>query len=183
MIQVDLPVAFGVGSLMAHAAQRQIASGQPAAIARAFNKVVLFHSVAFMWPPLYLLVFYFGFETSHMWWHGDSVLDYPWLLPVFFLALFGANIAGFKLGARFVRAGHAGRALAVFGATSVFCTAWILLQPDRTMTLGTYRDWQAGTAPPASSDPAFMAFVWIVIVGYSAGAWLLYRALRRDAAP
>lgn len=182
MIQVDLPVAFGMGSLMAHAAQRQIASAQPAAEAKAFTKVILFHSVAFMWPPLYLLVFYFGFETSHMWWHADSVLAYPWLLPAFFLALFGANIAGYALGARFVRAGRAGLALVVFGATTVFCTAWIFLQPDRTMTLGTYRDWQAGTAPAASSDPAFMTFVTVLIVGYSAGAWLLYRSLRRDGA-
>ena len=168
---------------MAHAAQRQIASGQPAAMARALIKVVLFHCVAFMWPPLYLLVFYFGFETSHMWWTADSVLAYPWLLPAFFLALFSANIAGYELGARFVRAGHAGRALAVFGATSVFCGAWIFLQPDRTLTLGTYRDWQAGIAPPASSDQAFMTFVMVLIVGYSAGAWMLYRSLRRDGAP
>jgi len=183
MIQVDLPVAFGMGSLMAHAAQRQIASGHPAAMGRAFLKVVLFHCVAFMWPPLYLLVFYFGFETSHMWWTEDSVLAYPWLLPAFFLALFSANIAGYQLGAHFVRAGRASRALMVFGATTVFSTLWIFLQKDRTMTLGTYRDWQAGTAPPASSDPAFMSFVTVLIVGYSAGAWLLYRSLRRDAGP
>ncbi len=183
MIQVDLPVAFGMGSLMAHAAQRQIAAGKPEPIARAFYNNMLFHSVAFMWPPLYLLVFYFGFETSHMWWTADSVLSYPWLLPAFFLALFYANIAGFKLGAHFVRAGHAGRALAVFAATTVWCTGWIFLQPDRTMTLGTYRDWQAGTAPPASSDPSFMTFVTMLIVGYSVGAALLYRSLRRDAAP
>jgi len=183
VIQVDLPVAFGVGSLMAHAARTQIASGQPAAVASAFNKVLVFHSVAFMWPPLYLLVFYFGFETSHMWWHADSVLAYPWLLPAFSLALFGTHVAGFQLGARFVRAGQASRALMVFGATSVFCAAWIFLQRDRTLTLGTYADWQAGIAPPASSDAAFLAFVWVLMVGYSAGAWMLYRSLRRDGAP
>jgi hypothetical protein len=181
MIQVDLPVAFGMGSLMAHAAQRQIASGEAGAIARAFNKVLLFHSVAFMWPPLYLMVFYFGFETSHMWWHADSVMAYPWLLPAFFLALLGVHIAGFKLGAKFIRAGHASRALMVFGATSVFCVAWIMLQRDRTLTLGTYQDWLAGTAPAASTDSGFMAFVIALIVGYSAGAWMVYRSLRRES--
>lgn len=183
MIQVDLPVAFGMGTLMAHAAQRQIASGEPAAVAKAFNKVLVFHSVAFMWPPIYLMVFYFGFETSHMWWHGDSVLEYPWLLPMFSLALFGVHILGFRLGASFVRAGKASRALLVFGASTVFCTAWIFLQTDRTLTLGTYRDWVNGVAPPASSDPAFLTFVYSLIVAYSAGAWILYRSLRRDGEP
>jgi len=182
MIQVDLPVALGVGSLMAHAAQRQIASRQPAAINRAFAKVLIFHSVAFMWPPMYLLVFYFGFETSHMWWHGDSVLAYPWLLPAFFLALFAANVVGFGIGARFVTAGRATWALLLWVAMVAFTIGWIFLLPDRTMTLGTYRDWQAGVAPPGSSDPSFMTFVTVVMVGYSDGALLVYRSLRRDGA-
>ena len=180
MIQVDLPVALGAGSLMAHAARRQIESGQAAAVNSAFTKSLIFHCIAFMWPPMYLLVFYFGFETSHMWWTADSVHAYPWLLPAFFLALFAANIAGFGLGARFVRAGRASYAFLLFLATTAFTTGWILLLPDRTMTLGTYRDWQAGTAPPGSSNPSFMVFVTVVMVGYSAGAWLVYRSLRRD---
>ena len=175
-------MAFGVGSLMAHAAQKQLATRKAADVTRAFAKVLIFHSVAFMWPPIYLLVFYFGFETSHMWWHADSVTAYPYLLPAFFLALFAANILGWGVGARFVRAGQASRAFLVFVAAVVFTMAWIVFLPDRTMTLGTYSDWQAGTAPPASSDPSFMAFVTVVIVGYSAGAWALYRSLRRDGA-
>jgi hypothetical protein len=180
MIQVDLPVALGVGSLMAHAAQRQILSKQPAALNDAFAKVVIFHFVAFSWPPMYLLVFYFGFETSHMWWHEDSVLAYPWLLPVFYLALFLANLAGFAIGAKLVSAGRATWALLLWLATVLFTVGWVLLLPDRTMTIGTYRDWQAGIAPPGSSDPTFLWFVIVVMVGYSAGVWLVYRSLRRD---
>jgi hypothetical protein len=173
-------MALGVGSLMAHAARRQITSKQTGEVSRAFAKVLIFHSVAFMWPPIYLLVFYFGFETSHMWFHGDSVADYPWLLPTFFLALFASNVAGFALGSRFVRQGTPRNALILFGACVLFTCGWILALPDRTMTLGTYSDWAAGTAPAASSDPAFMAFVSVVMVGYTAGAWMVVRSLEKD---
>ena len=180
MIQVDIPMAFGVGSLMAHAAQKQLLTRKPDLEMQALAKVMIFHVIAFMWPPVYLLVYYFGFETSHMWWHQDSVLAYPWLFPAFFLVLFVANYFGFKLGGRFVRSGNAKRALMVFGAAVLFTTLWIVLQPDRTMTLGTYRDWQNGTAPAASSDTGFMIFVTIIIVGYTAGVWLVCRSLKRD---
>ena len=180
MIQIDLPVAVGVGSLMAHAAQRQIAASVPRLPKGVLTRVIAFHCIAFAWPPMYLLIYYFGFETSHMWWHADTMWSYPWLPPTFFVALIAANIAGFALGARFVRAGKPSRALLVFAATSVFATAWVLSMPDRTMTLGTYSDWKAGIAPAASTDSTFMTFVTVVMVGYTFGATLLYRSLKRD---
>jgi hypothetical protein len=182
MIQIDLPVAVGVGSLMAHAAQQQIVSRKPGALKSVLTKVIGFHCIAFAWPPMYLLIYYFGFETSHMWWHHDTMWSYPWLPPSFFVALIAANIGGFFLGVRFVRAGHPGRALALFFATVAFATGFVLSMPDRTMTLGTYKDWAAGTAPPASSDPTFMTFVTVVMVGYTAGAWLVCRWLKREGA-
>jgi len=180
MIQVDLPMAFGTGTLLANAARRQLSTGQSAHYFQALSKVVIFHSLTFLWPPLYLLVFYFGFETSHMWWHGDSVLEYPWLLPAFFLALFMASIGGFAVGARLVRQGREKMTWAIWGAAVLFTTGWIVLQPSRAMTLGTYADWQAGTAPWASTDASFMTFVIFVMGLFTAGLIYVYRLLWRD---
>jgi len=180
VIQVDLPMAFGAGALLANAARRQLVAEKPSLYGRALSKVMAFHALTFLWPPLYLLVFYFGFETSHMWWHGDSVLDYPWLLPAFFIALWGANIGGFAFGASLVRQGRAAVTWWVWGAAVVFTVGWIVLQPDRTMTLGTYRDWQAGTAPWARTDPSFMYFVSFVMAFFTIALVYVYRSLWRD---
>ena len=51
--------------------------------------------------------------------------------------------------------------------------------PDRTMTIGTYAQWKAGTAPWGSSDPAFMRFVYGLIISYTLGLIWVYRAIRK----
>ena len=92
------------------------------------------------------------------------------------------NLAGFAVGARFVRAGRPQLAVILYLVMVAFCLAWIFLQPDRTMTIGTYADWQRGAAPAGSTDPFFMKFVVGLIVGYSAGLWLVFRSISRDGA-
>lgn len=181
MIQVDLPIAFGAGSLMAHAARRQLlyADKHDGPIAKALMLVIIFHTLFFLWPPLYLLVYYFGFETSHMWFHGDSIMDYPWLFPVVFLMLYLMKFCGFIVGSYFVRHGRPKYSVVVYVLAVAFCMGWIFLQPDRTMTLGTYSDWKAGTAPWGSSDPSFMRFVYGLIGSYTLGLIWVYRAIRK----
>ena len=81
MVQIDIPMAFGLGSFFAGAARDKIAAGDATACWRALAKSLVFQCLFVFWLPLYLLVNYFGFQTTHMWWHGDSLADYPWLLP------------------------------------------------------------------------------------------------------
>ena len=181
MIQVDIPIAFGAGSLLAHASQRQLlyADKHNGPIAKALMLVIIFHTMFFLWPPLYLLVYYFGFETSHMWFHGDSIMSYPWLFPVVFLVLYLMKIFGFIAGSYCVRHGRPKYALVIYVAAVAFCLGWIFLMPDRTMTIGTYAQWKAGTAPWGNSDPAFMRFVYGLIISYTLGMIWVYRAIRK----
>lgn len=82
MVQIDVPVAFAIGSLFADAASRQLQSGQPTAYDRTLALNNLFHIFFFSWIPIYFLLNYFGWETTHMWWHADS----GWRLRLFSLA-------------------------------------------------------------------------------------------------
>ncbi len=183
MLQVDLPVSFGSASLLAAALEKGRGSDQWASLCQRGLATSLTFQVLFaVWLPVYLLVSHFGFQTSHMWWHGDAITDYPTLLPVFLVLYFLTNIAGFYTGVWLVSRGRARAARAIFVAAFAYFAAWMALQPYRTLTLGTYEEWQAGTAPWAWTDPRFMAVLATgMVVFFAAIAWF-YRALQREAA-
>ena len=80
MVQIDVPIVFGLGCLFADAARRGLQSEEPQrrkeAFYRGLSANLVFLTLCVSWLPVYLLVFHFGFETSHMWWHRDSLRDY-----------------------------------------------------------------------------------------------------------
>ena len=107
MVQIDIPVAFGTGSLFAAAVEKGLRSERYGYFyQKALAVNLVFQLLLVVWLPVYLLIAHFGFQTSHMWWTGSSITEYPWLLPGFLLAYFVANIAGFHVGVRFVRQGR-----------------------------------------------------------------------------
>ena len=106
-----------------------------------------------VWLPVYLLIAHFGFQTSHMWWTGDSITDYPWLLPAFLTAYFVACIAGFHVGSLLVRQGRTRAVWMLFIGGFAFFGAWMAFQPYRTLTLGLVRR-MAGARPPGGSGPS-----------------------------
>jgi hypothetical protein len=183
MIQVDLPFTFGTASLMAAAVERGLRSPKARYFhARALSLNLAFQGIFVIWLPVYFLVNEFGLQTSHMWFHGDSLSDHPWLLPLFISLYFATNVAGFHVGARLSASGQAGIAKAIFWAGTVFTFAWMGVQPYRTLSLGTYTEWQAGTAPWLWSNPALTAAVVVEFVAVFAGIYLMYRWLTREAA-
>jgi len=73
MVQIDVPVAFAVGSLLADAARRQIEAGRKDLYYRALVKNNMFQIFFFSWIPVYFIANYFGWETTYLWWHAESV--------------------------------------------------------------------------------------------------------------
>ena len=131
MVQIDIPMAFGLGSFFAGAVRDKIEAGDDKACWRALAKSFVFQCLFVFWLPLWLLVNYFGFQTTHMWWHGDSLADYPWLLPGFFLLYFVSHILGFALGVKLVKAGKAGWTNAIFAGGWLLFIGWVAAQPQR----------------------------------------------------
>jgi len=182
VLQVDLPVSFGSASLLAAALERGRGSDRWASLyQRGLATSLIFQVLFAVWLPVYLLVRYFGFQTSHMWWRGDSITDYPTLLPAFLVLYFLANLAGFHTGAWLVGRGRARTARGIFVGSFVYFAAWMALQPYRTLSLGTFQQWQAGTAPWVWTDPQFMGVLATgMVVFFAVIAWC-YRALQRAA--
>jgi hypothetical protein len=182
MVQIDIPVAFGTGSLFAAAVEQGLRSDRARYFyQRGLAANLLFQLFLVVWLPIYLLIAHFGFQTSHMWWKGDSITEHPALLPAFLTLYFAANVAGFHTGAHLVRRGRTGAAWMLFVGGFVFFGAWMAVQPYRTLSLGTYDDWRAGTAPWIWTDGGFVALLTgAMVVFFVALAWV-YRALQREA--
>ncbi len=180
MIQIDVPLAFGIGGLFASAAREHLQQREPVEDTRVQLHANLYFVFVFSWPPVYLLERWFGWQTAHLWWHGDSASAHPWLIPGFIVGAAAALNAGVLVGRSLVRAGLVGTCRLVSAAVIVASFAWMAAMGDRVARLGTYSEWQTGVAPPTATDPAFaptltaiVAFVFGVLI-----AWLLW--LRRD---
>ena len=182
MVQIDIPVAFGTGSIFAAAVEQGLRSDRARYFyQRALTANLLFQIFLVVWLPIYLLIAEFGFQTSHMWWTGDSITDYPGLLPGFVTLYFLANLAGFHSGTVLVKRGRTHVAWALFIGGFVFFAAWMAIQPYRTLTLGTYREWRTGTAPWIWTDASFMSLLsGAMVIFFVALAWV-YRALQRES--
>jgi hypothetical protein len=180
MVQIDIPVAFALGGLHADAARAQLATGKSEHLWRTLARDLLFFSVFASWLPIQLLARHFGFETSHMWWHEDSVLAYPLYIPAFMTLYLAANVAGLAAGVTLVRAGRVSLNRFVIAACWLFATGWVFLQKERTLVLGTYREWRAGVAPPLSSDPGLVRLLVIFGAVFTVALVLAYRRIRRE---
>jgi hypothetical protein len=182
MVQIDIPVAFGTGSLFAAAVEKGLRSEKYSYFyQRALTANLIFQLLLVVWLPVYLLVAHFGFQTSHMWWTGTSITDYPWLLPVFLVAYFIANIAGFHVGARLVISGRSRAPWVLFAGGFVCFGAWMAFQPYRTLTLGTYAEWEARAARWIWTDPGFVGLLMGAMAVFFVALHIVYRALKQEA--
>ncbi len=180
-MQIDVPIAFASGTVLAAASAPGLRSTQAAYFYfKGLATSLLFQIFAIVWFPIYLMVKHFGVETSHMWWTRDSVMDYPWLPSAFIVVYFAANVGGYHLGTRLAARGAIKQLWAIFGAAITFSVAWMALQPYRTLSLGTYEQWVAGTSPWLSTDRVLtgMLVLWTVLFVIVHVA--IYRALRRE---
>jgi hypothetical protein len=182
MIQIDLPMAAGMGSFFAAAASRQLKGGSRLQYYRILTINLLFQIMFILWLPIYLFVAAFGWETSHMWFHKDSLADYPALLPLFVLAYVVLNVAGYHYGTILVRRGETRKAWMIFYAACAFFVGWIALQPHRTLRLGTYQEWLAGGTPYVWQDKALFAVVMFGAISFNIALIVVYRYLKKDGA-
>jgi len=182
MVQIDIPVAFGTASLFAVAVEQGLRTERASYFyARALAASLIFQLVLVVWLPVYLLIAHFGFQTSHMWWTGESITDYPWLLPAFLLLYFVAHVAGFHTGARLAARGRARTGVLIFVGGFVFFAAWVAMQPYRTLSLGTYAEWEAGTARWIWTDTGFVALLLGAMVAFFVALAVVFRKLREEA--
>jgi hypothetical protein len=180
MVQIDVPIAFGIGGLFADAAYRQLQSGQPLPYYRTLAINNLYQIFFFSWIPVYFLLNYFGWETTHMWWHADSVAAYPFYLPVFMVIFFAAANGGFLLGYKLVKQGRLRTNRAVYIGILVYSAIWILAQPGNTFRLGTYAQWKNGTAPWFYQDPTFLKMLIFTVLVWGGALAIFYVRLRKQ---
>jgi hypothetical protein len=180
MVQIDVPVAFGIGCLFADAAHKQLQIGRPEYYYRTFWKHNLYQAFFFSWIPVYFLLNYFGWETTHMWWHADAVAAYPYYVPLFLVVFFGAANGGFLLGNRLVQKGHLVANRIVYIAIVIYSGTWIFAQAGRTFRLGTYAEWQAGTAPWFYEDSTFLFMLIFTLIVWGIALVVFVLRLRRE---
>lgn len=146
MVQVDVPIAFAIGQLFADAAQKQLLTRRPEYYLSALVKNNLFHIFFFSWIPVYFLVNYFGWETTHMWWYKDSITDYPFFLPIFLLTFFFAANSGFCISVFLIRKNKLSWVRIMYVCIFMYTFLWIFGLWTRTSYLGSYNEWVQGTA-------------------------------------
>ncbi len=164
MVQVDVPVAFAIGTLFADAAHKQLQTGRPEYYYEILLKNNIYQIFFFSWIPVYFILNYFGWETTHMWWHEAAVTAYPFFVPLFLIIFFAAVNAGFLLGHHLVTTGKLIINRVVYIAIFIYSAIWIFGQVNSTFRLGTYSQWQAGQAPWFYQDPTFLAMLIISLL-------------------
>ena len=180
MVQIDIPIAFGIGSLFVDAANKQLQKGRPEYYYRTFNKNLLFQTFFFSWIPVYFLLNYFGWETTHMWWHEDTVSAYPYLVIIVMALFFLAAVGGFLLGYRLVRVGRVWTNRAVYLAILAYSGIWIFGQTNRSFRLGSYTDWVEGRAPWFYEDRTFLFMLIFTLAVWGIPLAVFFLRLRRE---
>ena len=176
MVQIDVPIAFAIGSLFADAAHKQLQTGQSRYFYKALALNNIYQIFFFSWIPVYFVLNYFGWETTHMWWHTDSVASYPFFVPILIVVFFGAANGGFLLGNALVRQNRVVANRAVYLGIVAFSGVWIFAQTNSTFKLGTYTQWVNGQAPWFYENSTFVAMLVFTLVVW--GGALAYFALR-----
>lgn len=180
MVQIDVPVAFAIGSIFADAAHKQLQTRRPEYYYRAFTQNNIYQIFFFSWIPVYFLLNYFGWETTHMWWYENTVTAYPFFIPIFMVGFFLAANGGFLLGNWFVEKGHLVVNRIVYILIFVYSAVWIFVQPGRTLRLGSYAEWKADNAPWFYQDPMFLLMLIVTLVIWGVALVVYIRKLRQE---
>ena len=178
MVQIDVPIAFAIGGIFADAAQKQLQTGRPEYYYHTFSQYLLFQIFFFSWIPVYFLLNYFGWETTHRWWYESSVTAYPLFMPIFMVVFFLAANGGFLLGASLVKKGRVQLNRIVYIALFAYVAVWIFAQPGRTFRLGSYAEWNAGSAPWFYQDPKFIVMLFASIIIWGVALIVFVRRLQ-----
>ncbi len=180
MVQIDVPVAFAIGSIFADAANKHLKTGRPEYYYQTFFKNNIYQIFFFSWIPVYFLLNYFGWETTHMWWQADSVTAYPYYVPIFIVVFFLAANVGFLLGYWLVKNGHLLLNRIVYIAIFIYSGIWIFGQIDSTFRLGSYAEWKSGVAPWFYQDRTFLFMLIFTLIVWSVPLLICFLKLRTE---
>jgi hypothetical protein len=180
MVQIDVPVAFAIGSIFADAAHKQLQTSKPEYYYHALLTNNIYQIFFFSWIPVYFLLNYFGWETTHMWWQADSVTTYPYYVPIFIVVFFLAANCGFLLGYWLVKNGHLLANRIVYIAIFIYSAIWIFGQIDSTFRLGSYDEWKSGSAPWFYQDHTFLFMLIFTLVVFGVALLIFFFKLRRE---
>ena len=184
MVQIDVPIAFGVGSFFADAASKQLIEGGRGSCCRTALANNIFQIFFFSWIPVYFVLNYFGWETTHMWWDADSVTAYPYFVPILIVVFFAAANLGFLLGWSLVVRRRLWTNRVVYLAVGLYALTWVFGQTSRTFHLGNHTQWEQGIRPYFYQDHTFLGMfiftmiVWIAgLAGFGLRLWREGRSL------
>lgn len=177
MVQIDVPIAFGIGSLFADAANKQLRTGRSEYFYEALADNNIYQAFFFCWIPLYFLMNDFGWETTYMWWEKGSISAYPLYIPIFTVVFFLAANLGFLLGNSLVRVGKIGANRAVYLLILAYAAVWIVAQPSRSLHVGTYQQWAQGQAVWFFQDRTFLIALVVTVVVWAVSLFFFCRHL------
>jgi hypothetical protein len=181
MVQIDLPIAFAVGQMLADAASLQLKTGKPEPYYRTLACTNLMTGLFFAPIPMYFLVDYFGWETAYM---VDPDRVTRFFIPiVLFIVILAANL-GFWLSNALIQRGHDRVGRMIYVLIWVYSLAWMLGNWPRSTRIGTYGQYHTARETMArawevSQDPLLCILI-VSLVIFFVPLGLFMRSLRRS---
>ena len=181
MVQIDIPIAFAVGQMLADAASRQLQTGKAEPYYRTLALTNIYTGLVFAPIPIYFLVDYFGWETTYMY---DPERLTRFFVPIVLFALMLAANLGFWLSSALIKKGWGiiGRGLYIL--IWLYSLGWIFGNWPRATRLGTYAEYHTARETmiriwEVTRDPFFFILIATLII-FAGPLLLLIRHLRRE---
>jgi hypothetical protein len=180
MVQIDIPIAFAVGQMLADAASLQLKTGRPEPYYQTLAFTNIFTALFFAPIPVYFLIGYFGWETTYMV-DPDQVTRF--FIPiVLFIVILAANL-GFWLSNALIQKGRDRVGRMIYVLIWIYSLAWILGNWPRSTRIGTYAQYHTARdmmarAWEVSKDP-FLFILIVTLVIFAVPLVLFMRSLRR----
>jgi hypothetical protein len=181
VVQIDIPIAFAVGQMLADAASRQLSTGRPEPYYRALAMTNIFMGLFFAPIPIYFLVDYFGWETTYM---CDPTRVTRFFVPLVLFALFLAANLGFWLSNALIRKGRAGIGRMIYVLIWLYSFGWIFGNWPRSTRIGTYAQYHTARDTmtriwEVSKDPFFFILIATLVI-FAVPLVLFMRQLRHQ---
>jgi len=166
VVQIDIPIAFAVGQMLADAASHQLRTGRPEPYYRTLAYTNLFTGLFFAPIPIYFLVDYLGWETTYM--YDPDYLTRFFIPIVLFVLILAANL-GFWLSNALIQKDRAWIGRIIYIVIWLYSLGWILGNWPRATRIGDYTQYHTARETMArawevSKDPfLFILFATLII--------------------
>jgi hypothetical protein len=166
MVQIDIPIAFAVGQMLADAASQQLKTGKPEPYYRTLAFTNIFTGLFFAPIPVYFLVDYFGWETTYMY-DPDRITRF--FIPIVLCAVILAANLGFWLSNALIQKRHDGVGRAIYVLIWIYALGWIFGNWPRSTRIGTYSEYHTARETMArawevSKDPFVLILIASLII-------------------